>query len=134
MLAVVQGEMIPEPMKYASYAVLALMVGLIAALAFVFSKRANPLIEDTRQIAEQEAPEKPACSDVNVNLFSVDKKTGIVAIIFKFVGRVLLESALHGGGGGGSSSSGGGCGGGGCGGGGGGGGGGGCGSGGSSSF
>ena len=135
MLAVVQGEMIPEPMKYASYAVLALMVGLIAALAFVFSKRANPLIEDTRQIAEQEAPEKPACSDVNVNLFSVDKKTGIVAIIFKFVGRVLLEAALHGGGGGGgsSSSSGGGCGGGGssssgggCGGG--------CGSGGSSSF
>ena len=43
MYATVNGKQIAEPMKYASYAVIALMLGIILALAIAFSKRFNPL-------------------------------------------------------------------------------------------
>ena len=117
-LTVLQGEMIPEPMKYASYAVLALMVGLIAALTYIFSKLENPLLEDTRRIAEKKSPKTCACSDVNVNLSSVAEKPDIVAIIVLIVCRGLIAAAIFGGdsgkkgnsGGGSSSGGGGGCG------------------------
>lgn len=40
---VLQGESIAEPMKYTSYAVIALMTGVIVALCVAFSQRCNPL-------------------------------------------------------------------------------------------
>ncbi|MEE0957644.1 MAG: TPM domain-containing protein [Ruminococcus sp.] len=40
---VIRGESIAEPMKYTSYAVIALMTGVIIALCVAFSKRCNPL-------------------------------------------------------------------------------------------
>ncbi len=131
MYNVILGENIPEPMKYASYAVLALIIGLIATLAFVFSKRANPLTEDTNQFAESESADY-CCRDVKVSVVSKDTEPGLVPSIFLFFLDVVISTG--GSGGGGSSGGFGGFGGGSSGGGSSGGGGGGCGSGGSASF
>ena len=131
MVDVVRGEVIPEPMKYTSYAVLALLIGMLAVLTFTLSKYANPLIEDTKQIADSDAPREHACSEVSVTHLGTDKKYGALPILLQAVLHAVFTSG--GGGGGGCSSGSSGCSSGcssgssGCGGGG-------CGSGGSSSF
>ncbi|MBQ5641600.1 MAG: hypothetical protein IIV05_07305 [Ruminococcus sp.] len=130
MYDVLIGEIIPEPMKYTSYAVLALLIGMLAVLTFTLSKYANPLIEDTKQIADSAEPREHACSEVNVTHLATDKKYGALLILLQAVLHIIFTSGGSGGGGGCSSGSSGcssgssGCGGGG----------GGCGSGGSSSF
>ena len=141
MLTLIKGGIIPEPMKYMGYAVLALIAGLICALAFIFSKKANPLIEDTQQFMEKPDPQNSACQNVKVKLISSNKERGLVPAILYFILDLLFSSlgaVFRGGGGSGSSSGCGssgcgssGCGSSGCGSSGGGGG---CGSGGSSSF
>lgn len=131
MYDVVRGEVIPEPMKYTSYAVLALLVGMLAVLTFTLSKYANPLIEDTKQIADSAEPREHACSEVKVTHLATDKKYGALPTLLQSVLHIIFTSG--GGGGGGRSSGSSGCSSGcssgssGCGGGG-------CGSGGSSSF
>ena len=133
MYLVIDGQMIPEPMKYASYTVLALMAGIIAALAFSFSRRSNPLIEETKQFKDEQQTVS-VCQNASVKLTGKDKEWGRVPKILAGFFKIVIPLIRLGGGGGGCGSSGGssGCGSSGCGGGGGGGGG--CGSGGSSSF
>ena len=129
MYDVLIGEIIPEPMKYTSYAVLALLIGMLAVLTFTLSKYANPLIEDTKQIADSAEPREHACSEVNVTHLATDKKYGALLILLQAVLHAIFTSGGSGGGGCSSGSSGCSSGSSGCGGGGGG-----CGSGGSSSF
>ena len=131
MADVIRGEAIPEPMKYSSYAVLALLIGMLAVLTFTLSKYANPLIEDTKQIADAAEPREHACMEVNVTHLSTDKRYGALPNLLISILHIVFTSGGSGGGGGCSSGSSGcssggcssGCGGGG-----------GCGSGGSSSF
>lgn len=106
MYNVIRGENIPEPMKYASYAVLALIIGLIAALAFVFSKRANPLTEDTKQFAEAESADS-FCRDVKVSVVSKDTEPGLVPSILMFFLDAVISTVGSGGGSSGGRSSGG---------------------------
>lgn len=128
MLTLLEGGTISEPMKIASYIMLSLLAGMIAALAFVLSKRANPLVEQSKQFMPEAEQNQEVCSDKTVNKTDSDFTLGPVPRL----GLSILSLVFsHGGGSGGGGSSGGG---GGCGGGGGGGGGGGCGGGGSSSF
>lgn len=108
---VVNGEKISEPMKYISYAVIAMMLGVIIALCLAFSKRFNPLRRDY--------PRAKVTGSVNI--------LGQLNAALARTERIYVSSGSSGGGG--SSCGGGGCGGGSsCGGGGG------CGGGGSSSF
>ncbi len=86
-------------MKYTSYAVLALLIGMLAVLTFTLSKYANPLIEDTKQIADSAEPREHACSEVNVTHLATDKKYGALLI--------LLQAVRGCGGGGGGCGSGG---------------------------
>ena len=131
MLTVITGGIIPEPMKYAGYVILALMAGVIASLAAAFSTRSNPLIETVRQV---EVPKQPVavCQKATVQHMSTHREAGRVPKVLWGLTKIFGSIVLRGGGGGGGSSSGGGGCGSGCGSSGGGGGG--CGSGGSSSF
>lgn len=106
MFATASGEAIAEPMKYISYVVIALMLGVIIALGVAFSKKFNPLRKSV------EPPET--------------KGSGVLMTVPATMALIRTETIIVE-----SHSSGGGFGGGGCGGGGGGGG---CGGGGSSSF
>ncbi len=108
----VSGEKIAEPMKYASYVVISLMLGVIIALSVAFSKRFNPLRKPVER-AQTVGNGVLVQGGVGVNLVRTE--------------TIIVETSSHSGGGfggGGGSGSGSGCGGGG----------GGCGGGGSSSF
>lgn len=105
--SVMEGVSIPEPMKFASYAVISIILGFTIALTLAFSPKHNPLRtkpEEIRGMHGKGVPDKP----------------GEKVIISE------VEYSVSSGGGGGGCG-GGGCGGGGCGGGG-------CGGGGSSGF
>ena len=96
---VLQGEMIPEPMKIAGFAVISVMLGITIVLCIAFSKRSNPL----RAEAEE---------------FSKIQKSGsyskIPSLVFKNSKVVHREPSHSSGGGGGcGGGGGGGCGGGG---------------------
>lgn len=117
MLDLVQGRAVSEPMKYFSFAVLALMAGLIAVLAFAFSKKANPLVEETPQFATA-ADGGAFCQSVAVKVSdSPDGKSSsgksVAVSVLYYVLSLVLDILLSGGGSGGGGSSGGGGGGGG---------------------
>lgn len=107
MYATASGEAIAEPMKYISYVVIALMLGVILALAIAFSKKFNPL---------RKAVEPPETTGSGILM------TAPAAMALVRTETIIVQSSSGGGfsGGGGGFSGGGG--------------GGGCGGGGSSSF
>lgn len=94
----VQGKQIAEPMKYISYAVIALMLGVIIALSVAFSKKFNPLRK----------PAAPARTIGSGALIAGGVNPRLVR-----TETVIIESSSGGGGGGGCGGGGGGCGGGG---------------------
>ena len=104
MYTTAMGASIAEPMKYLSYVVISIMLGVTIALAIAFSKKYNPL---RKSVARPETVGSGTLMTTPAEMVLVRTET------------VIIESSSHGGGGGG------GCGGGG---------GGGCGGGGSSSF
>lgn len=106
MLTLIEGGIIPEPMKYTGYAVLALIAGLICALAFIFSKKANPLIEDTQQFMDKPGAQKNVCQNAKVKLVTSDRELGFVPKLFFFIFDLIFGSigaAFRGGGSGGGS-------------------------------
>ena len=115
MLTLLEGGTISEPMKIASYVMLSLLAGLIIALAIIFSKRCNPLAEESRQFTDEIKENDSCCKKVKQYCDS-EFDLGLVPRAGLFILQLMpdiLLGAIGGGGGSGGGSGGGGGGGGG---------------------
>ena len=108
MLTLLEGGTISEPMKIASYVMLSLLAGLIIALVVIFSKRFNPLAEESRQFTDETKGTASCCKKVKQKTDS-DVDLGLVPRAGLFILHLLPDILLGGLGGGiGGGSSGGG--------------------------
>ena len=95
-------------MKIASYVMLSLLAGLIIALVVIFSKRFNPLAEESRQFTDETKGTASCCKKVKQKTDS-DVDLGLVPRAGLFILHLLPDILLGGLGGGiGGGSSGGG--------------------------